>query len=351
MASVILNENRSKDKLRFHQIDGLRGLAALFVVLFHFTNGSNPYYGEAFAFPAGRHGVSLFFAISGFVISLTLNSKNSLSDFIKARFIRLYPIFWVCLIFSFVITSLFGPSHKKVSAIDFLINFSMIPQFLGTKYVDGAAWTLQIELFFYAVIAAIFYFSKKNPIYILAYFSIASIIFGTIEICGINEIMNSMPILLKSMYWRLYGLFNIEYNYLFSIGISIFIIKNNSVKDRIYKLACIALAIANMTALTVNLEEFFVSLAVTILLLTSFSFSPLRRLLSNKIFAWLGSISYVLYLIHTNVGRIIIQQAISVTNNINLSIILGTITIVIIAAIFTEWIEAPLRKFVAARLN
>ena len=158
MTALISNEPKSKDKFRFHQLDGLRGLAALSVVLFHFTNGSNPYYGQTLVFTYGGYGVSLFFAISGFVISLTLNSKHRLLDFVKARFVRLYPIFWACLIFSYVITSLFGPESKKVSPLAFLLNFSMAPQFLGAKPVDGASWTLQIELFFYIAIDVIFYF-------------------------------------------------------------------------------------------------------------------------------------------------------------------------------------------------
>jgi peptidoglycan/LPS O-acetylase OafA/YrhL len=175
--------------------------------------------------------------------------------------------------------------------------------------------------------------------------------FSAINIFHVNSIIKSMPHAIEALYWRSYGILNIEYNHLFSIGIAVFTIINHSVKDRLYKLACLLLAISNLTALTIGIERFIVSIMVTAILIGSFFWSPLTKLLSGKIFAWLGSISYILYLIHTNVGRIVISQVLLITKNVNFSVFFGVIFIVAVAAIFTSYVENPLRKFTANLLN
>ena len=59
---------------RLSQVDALRGMAALAVVLFHFTTRVidvyQPGYVPIFAVPYGYFGVNLFFIVSGFVIWL-----------------------------------------------------------------------------------------------------------------------------------------------------------------------------------------------------------------------------------------------------------------------------------------
>ena len=61
---------------RLAQLDALRGIAALAVVLFHYTTRYDQLFGHAqspaLSFPYGYLGVNLFFMISGFVILMTL---------------------------------------------------------------------------------------------------------------------------------------------------------------------------------------------------------------------------------------------------------------------------------------
>jgi peptidoglycan/LPS O-acetylase OafA/YrhL len=348
---MVIPSNNRQDKVRFYQIDGLRGIAALGVMLFHFTNGSNSYYGQTFAFEYGGYGVTLFFAISGFVISLSLNSKPNLLAFLKARFIRLYPTFWLCVIFSYSFVSCFSKDTSKVTVTDLVLNFSMIPRLLGAKeFVDGVYWTLQVELLFYLAIALLFYRSSKNPLAILLYFIGTSVLFCASELLDFQHIVNSMAPLFKTIYWRLYGLLNIEHNYLFLIGIAIFNIKKYHLKNPVYRLSWASLILANFTALAVSFEVFGATLFVTSLMLFSLTFSPLRRILSSKILFWFGSISYILYLIHTSVGRIIIEWAIGLTKNINFSIAVGSAAMIAVAAIFTFYIERPIQKFLSDKL-
>lgn len=124
--------------MRIKELDALRGLAAFGVFLFHFQ-----------LFDYGYLGVHLFFIISGFVIFLTANNVKTSSDFVIARFSRLYPTYWVCLLLTFSVLLLDG---QGVTLKQFVYNLSMFQMFLGQPNIDGAYWSLTEELVFYAVV-------------------------------------------------------------------------------------------------------------------------------------------------------------------------------------------------------
>jgi len=82
---------------RIQELDSLRGIAAVAVVLYHFTYR----FGELYEFQTpppfqvtlGQYGVQLFFIISGFVIFMTLNRTRRPLDFVVSRFSRLHPTY------------------------------------------------------------------------------------------------------------------------------------------------------------------------------------------------------------------------------------------------------------------
>ena len=87
--------------MRFLWLDGLRGIAAGYVVAFHFFEGSSKF--ASFGWLA----VDLFFVLSGFVLCNTItqasaNGLSGLKTFVKKRFLRLYPV----LIFALLLTLL-----------------------------------------------------------------------------------------------------------------------------------------------------------------------------------------------------------------------------------------------------
>src|SRR5215471_14772595 len=97
---------------RLDALDGLRGVAILLVMGFHyFYHLESSYYkshlypyGETFSgiplFQYGYLGVELFFIISGFVIALTLEKSGSPLEFLLRRFVRIWP----ALLFSAIVT-------------------------------------------------------------------------------------------------------------------------------------------------------------------------------------------------------------------------------------------------------
>ena len=149
-----------KDAGRLHELDALRFVAALAVVLYHltYTNTAQTSFPEIDAVTRfGYMGVDLFFIISGFVILWSAQGRSPVA-FVIARFSRLYPIFWVALLTTSAVVW-----HDGVITIrQILLNATMVPSYFGAGFIDGAYWTLQIELNFYFLIFILLVFGQIN---------------------------------------------------------------------------------------------------------------------------------------------------------------------------------------------
>ncbi|MDE3062595.1 MAG: acyltransferase [Acidobacteriota bacterium] len=94
---------------RIRALDGWRGIAILLVLLDHYEyailgNRNSTLWG------IGQHGVTIFFALSGYLITTNLLKQNSkLPDFYKRRFVRLMPVAWAYLTFVAILQLVFRP--------------------------------------------------------------------------------------------------------------------------------------------------------------------------------------------------------------------------------------------------
>jgi peptidoglycan/LPS O-acetylase OafA/YrhL len=276
---------------RLYQLDALRGIAALMVVLFHYTHLYDDRYGHSFNVPGwvvlGQTGVHLFFIISGFVIFWTIRRVKRPADFLFSRFSRLYPAFWASLLITFAFTSFVGPSDRVVSWEAFAVNTTMFQEFLGYPHVDGVYWTLSIELAFYALafttlVTGLLRFSDYICLVWLA------ISYGQ-AVSGADLGILEQALLLK-------------YNLLFVTGISLYRIWSKEAKW--IPVICVILSVG------LAYLRFPIELAIAISIwIGAFSLIIVGRLkwLNQESLIWLGSISYSLYLIHQNVGYGIID--------------------------------------------
>lgn len=144
---------------RFRELDGLRGIAAVLVVLSHLTVGYDSKYLGAprspIDVPWGAYGVQLFFLISGFVILMTAQRAKRPSDFVISRVSRLYPVYWVALTVSIVVSIVFSVPHTDVGWTARLLNYTMIQRLIMVPNVDEVYWTLAIEMQFYILILVV----------------------------------------------------------------------------------------------------------------------------------------------------------------------------------------------------
>jgi peptidoglycan/LPS O-acetylase OafA/YrhL len=154
--------------VRYYEVDLLRFLAALSVVLYHYTyrgyaadNYSPLPFLELGRFTKYGHlGVQLFFIVSGYVVLLSVQGKT-LRQFFLSRITRLYPAFWAACTLTFLVKCIWGTTVADVhmspllqaGVKQYVFNMTMLHEFFGIAAIDGAYWSLTIEITFYFLIA------------------------------------------------------------------------------------------------------------------------------------------------------------------------------------------------------
>lgn len=283
---------------RFQELDALRGVAALVVLLFHYSM-NNPTLLPFFKY--GVTGVDLFFLISGFVIFRSISNVRSGTEFLINRFCRLFPTYWVAVSFTFLI--IFINEHvvnhlnTTVNWEQYWCNMTMFQYYFNVPNLDGPYWTMIVEMVFYITMFVLLISKSLRstiPFFVLL------VLFG----------------LLLSDFYRGEGSIEFTADYfvnfplaqyvaLFLGGILFYQLHQTGK----HKIRLILLIIGCYLAQIVlfnagdgpdghlSLAEYQLVLGIYFLLLFLFVFGKLRWLV-NRYTLFLGKISFALYLIH-----------------------------------------------------
>ena len=154
-AGIFLLKRINFDNMqRIHKLDGLRGLFALFVVLFHFNINNAPsalvnnfFVRTSFIF------VDFFFILSGYVITLTyhekINTGKAFFQFLLKRFIRLYPLLlFSTLMYWYFVHPFFNQLNIKL-ALDTLFLTNSTPIFGSAIGMNYPSWSISSEMISY----------------------------------------------------------------------------------------------------------------------------------------------------------------------------------------------------------
>lgn len=178
MSQIILPLPTPRPAFRFQSLDVMRGIAAVWVFLFHyyFTEGVVRHFPRLHnLFKAGDRAVPMFFVISGFCLALSartaLKRQETPGRLLARRAWRIYPPFWCSILFTVAILELaaFAAPHSGAAAP--LESYSAWDWFkiaTLTRYFDqsagiffgrfgainGAYWTLAVEFQFYVIVCA-----------------------------------------------------------------------------------------------------------------------------------------------------------------------------------------------------
>ncbi|MBQ0831740.1 acyltransferase [Marinobacter sp.] len=335
----------SPSQARLGSLDALRGLAALGVVLFHYLPYYDKLFGHEFEIPQlltdtllfGRYGVHLFFILSGFVIFMTLERTRNAVWFGLARGIRLMPALWAGITLTFVSVHLFGPESRAVSLETALLNATLLHEYLGAEHVDGAYWSLVIEVTFYSWMALLFYSLRDWSRLRLALW-----VWMLVSYAGVfwwKQIPDGVEFLVKDLMF-------VKYAPLFIGGMLIF---------RIYRYGRPVAGDSALLALAVCHGLLAYKLPYSLFVLGCFAVFALAvagRLnwLANKPMLWLGSLSYSLYLVHQNIGYGVITLSYNAGLPGWLGVCLALAMALLLASLIHYSIERPaLRRFRAWR--
>ncbi len=155
--------SRSQPDRYFPCIDGLRAAAAIMVVAFHVAgpatgvNAGDSWVAD-YTNQLGRLGVSIFFAISGFLLyrpfvvaHLGRRPAPALGPYFRRRFLRIFPAYWLALAAFILLAS---PAIRASITDHLLLRVSLLQGYSRSLGLTGiaVAWTLTIELTFYVVL-------------------------------------------------------------------------------------------------------------------------------------------------------------------------------------------------------
>jgi len=309
--------------IRYQQIDALRGLAALAVVICHFRHGFAPELIPTLKL-LGNLGVFLFFVISGYIIPRILASSHYQIDrlgvFLWRRLLRLHPPFLAALGISLAAT-LVAAQVKGTSVPWSLLSILQYVFYLDFPAENPVVWTLQVEMCFYVFIGLTFpLINDRRPVVRWgAFLAIAAMGFA-----------GGLLLFLKFLGFFLVGISLEQYER-----------KAVSAFETLVKLG-FSLGLCAMNTDILGASTALLALAVINLG---------EALRWPRWVLYLGTISYSLYLLHFPIGVKLLNWGFARFTEIPRIGMVATVftCTVVIATLFYRWVEKPSMRFAALR--
>jgi peptidoglycan/LPS O-acetylase OafA/YrhL len=347
-------------EIRLHQLDGLRGIFAIMIVLHHFD--VPPLFTTNAIIRQSAIFTDFFFVLSGFVISYTyfdrIQDSESFIDYIKKRFARLFPllVYTVCVFLFFKIGfSYFYPAileHPQAGkelgllTIDSLTFMNSTPIFGSEMGMNFPSWSISAEMICYICFGLIIVFvrSARGFLFLMVMLLAAAFLYS-------------------QRYYMMEGSFGFVRALLcFNMGVFVYLLFKKFHSIRIWKIWEYILPLVLVALFYIKWElpkdkkEMF-TLAVVPLFFGAFVFvyamskGLIVRLLTATPFQFIGKISYSIYLNHAIIIILVTKLIFDIfkvprTEVAMTMTLLLTLSVVIIYSYFTYgYVEQYRHKF------
>lgn len=291
---------------RILELDALRALAAINLVLFHLTHVYSVKFGYTsplgFEWPFGAYGVEMFFILSGFVNSMSLLRRGKPVDFVAARMIRIVPVFMLAIIANLWLLQ-YAPIHQHVSPNQFFANLTLLPRVFGYECLDPVMWTLQIEMMFYATLVILFRIGALRRYF----WGWGTLLAMSLVVCPTLDSLASQydQTAWFAMATSIRRLMLLDFVPLFAIGFGLYMIKTKT--GRVWQNALGIVAAAAVFHSIDHGKHNPAATALIIALVTACAYGRVP-VLRFKPLVYISTISYALYLCHNNLGCIVIHR-------------------------------------------
>lgn len=298
---------------RFRELDGLRGLAAVAVVIYHLAGGYQARYPEApeppFAASWGAYGVQLFFLISGFVILMTARRAQRPSDFAVSRLSRLYPVYWLAVSLTILVTIIFNVPHTPQGAVERILNYTMVQRWLLVANADDVYWTLAIEMQFYVAVFLLLLLTRSRlSALVVRTASVAWMLVALAVAVWAGPASRGLdPQLVATPVKLVLNVTMAEWAPLFSAGMFAYLARTEDGgrgTHRVLAWASGGLAAVN-AALLHSISQGWIVLGIAVVFLVVVQRESTKLLVIRPV-QWFGKVSYSLYIGHNVTGAVMI---------------------------------------------
>lgn len=324
------------DKIYFPGLNGIRFIAAFSVIIHHveqtkyFANLPNVWGKNVFVDSLGHRGVSLFFTLSGFLITYLLLAEiektgtvNVVKFYIR-RTLRIWPLYYFVVLFTFFVLPFFitlpgiSGEHYTGFYVKLFLYLILLPniarQMFGNSLVLGSnqAWSVGIEEQFYAFWPWLIRWFKKHILKFLVAFIVLKTFLSVVLIWTIHHFSDASWIRYVDFANTAWRFLQIEQMAVGAVG-AYFLFKGmRHVMKLVYHpivmwgafLAIVGSLMVHVSFLGFSILE---AIAYTIAIL-NISTNPLCPVKLNA--SWLqkmGDISYGIYMYHTICLAIVIR--------------------------------------------
>ncbi|MBC7947583.1 MAG: acyltransferase [Chitinophagaceae bacterium] len=292
-------------KVQLKGLNGIRTIAAMAVVIFHIGVEL-----KAFGFESttrtdlGGFGVSMFFSLSGFLITYLLLIEKarfgnvSIKDFYIRRVLRIWPLYFLYLTLALITMYVYLPESLPGSLAYYLFLGANIPYIFGTTLpLLIHYWSLGVEEQFYLFWPWVIRKSKN----ILRFLIIFTVVFIVIKL-GLRYINATTEYKWPYQAWHVT---RFDCMTIGAIGAFFFYHKNPlflkvvySVPAQILAWSVVVLMLFNKFHIASVLDSEFLA-ALTVVMIVNVSTNPKTLVnLDKPVFDFLGKISYGIYVYH-----------------------------------------------------
>jgi peptidoglycan/LPS O-acetylase OafA/YrhL len=313
---------------RVCELDGLRGVAILMVLLWHYSLTVVTVPGSAAAYAMKIFGlcwagVDLFFVLSGYLIGgLLIDAKstsNMLSSFYVRRACRILPLYLLLLLLSFLLTEWVAklPDRSTWSwLLDglmplwtyflFVQNFAMAYRESFGGNMLGITWSLAVEEQFYVLIPLVVWLCTLRQLFWVCVAGVLLAVgFRVLLLCFVDAPYVANYVLLAARCDAL----------LLGVLVAL-VVRTPSLKTELRErvsllkkiVVILGAALIALTAIRHGLRQQILSLggytliavfvALILLLLVTGNLAWLKRCLKNRLLVYCGQIAFGLYLLH-----------------------------------------------------
>jgi peptidoglycan/LPS O-acetylase OafA/YrhL len=295
-------------------LDGVRGAAAMFVVVHHVWLASWPSYPKddgpwwLGGLLYGQLAVAVFIVVSGFSLALAPmrdegRLRHGKSGFLRRRAWRILPAYWAALVVSTVITALVLRPDLGVTDISkaFAVHGLLLQDVVGSQSPNGAFWSIAIEWQIYFLFPLILWLGRKRGLEAAVLCTVA-VVFVAHLAAGVGGRFSKIDDLTP------------QFLALFALGILAVKLGRTrtdvGMRRGIGALAVVALLAVVVGAIALGsvwmVGHFFwvdlvfgLAAACGLYVLSSGGAGPLRRVLGSRTMLRLGLFSYSIYLLHS----------------------------------------------------